>query len=282
MAKKSIDEEAFGETKSASQRVEAFRSLLNKKAGCEVSFDLQKINPTIVKDWIPTGSRWLDSIICNGKMAGIPMGKCCEIAGLESTGKSYLALQIIVNAIRKGYDVAYFDSESAIDLNFLEKMGISPEDFLYIQATSCEFVCESIETLISTSPKPMLFVWDSVANTPTKTDIATDFDPLSSMAVKARILSKAFQKLNIPLANHGSTLLVVNQLKTNITNNMGEKLTDPYVFPGGKAAAYNYFRRLWLTSRHAKSSFVRRAPDDKERDIIGSSVKIKIKKSVFG
>ena len=28
-----------------------------------------------VKDWIQTGSRWLDSIVCRGQLSGIPVGK---------------------------------------------------------------------------------------------------------------------------------------------------------------------------------------------------------------
>ena len=59
--------------------------LVNKKAGRNVAHDLTGDNPTSVKEWIPTGSRWLDSIICKGQVAGIPVGKVTEIAGLEST-----------------------------------------------------------------------------------------------------------------------------------------------------------------------------------------------------
>jgi len=60
--------------------------LVNKKAGRNVAHDLTGENPTQVKEWIPTGSRWLDSIVCRGRVAGIPVGKVTEIAGLESTG----------------------------------------------------------------------------------------------------------------------------------------------------------------------------------------------------
>ena len=56
------------------------RDLINKKAGQNVAHDLKEENPTEVKDWIPTGSRWLDSIICRGHLAGIPVGKVVEIA----------------------------------------------------------------------------------------------------------------------------------------------------------------------------------------------------------
>ena len=100
--------------------ISEMRSLINKKAGQEVAHNLRESNPTEVTDWIPTGSRWLDSIICRGKKAGIPMGKIVEIAGLEGTGKSYMAVQVAANAIQKGIDVIYFDSESAVDPKFLQ------------------------------------------------------------------------------------------------------------------------------------------------------------------
>ena len=47
--------------------ISEMRNLINKKAGMEVAHNLTQDNPTEVKDWIPTGSRWLDSIICRGK-----------------------------------------------------------------------------------------------------------------------------------------------------------------------------------------------------------------------
>ena len=66
-------------------------NLINKKAGRDVAFSGEQENPADIKDWIPTGSRWLDSIICQGQLAGIPVGRVTEIAGLESSGKSYMA-----------------------------------------------------------------------------------------------------------------------------------------------------------------------------------------------
>mgnify|MGYP002050793419 CR=1 FL=1 len=70
------------------------RSMINKQTGMNVAHDLKADNPTAVRDWIPTGSRWLDSIICKGKMGGIPVGKITEIAGLSASGKSFMATQI--------------------------------------------------------------------------------------------------------------------------------------------------------------------------------------------
>ena len=81
------------------------RAIINKKAGMEVAHNLSGDNPTAVKDWIPTGSRWLDSIICKGSRAGVPVGKVTEIAGLEASGKSFLAAQVAANAQKMGIDV---------------------------------------------------------------------------------------------------------------------------------------------------------------------------------
>ena len=114
--------------------------------------------------------------------------------------------------------------------------------------------------------------------TPAISDIEGDFNPLSSMAVKPRILSKGFAKLVVPIANSQSTLLILNQLKTNITSNIAEARMEPYFTPGGKAAIYAYSLRIWLTARRGKASFIY---DDKGFRI-GTEVKAKIKKSRFG
>ena len=264
-------------TKPGKINMEDVAKLFNKKSGMSVAHNLKNANPTDVKQWIPTGSRWLDSIICKGELAGIPVGKITEIAGLESTGKSYMACQIALNAQKMGIDVIYFDSESAISSQFLQRMGIDLDRFLYVQATSVEEVLEYIEAALGLGQQ-YLFIWDSLALTPSKSDLEGDFNPLSSMAVKPRILSKGMSKLTIPLANEQCTLLVLNQLKTNITSNISEALTTPWFTPGGKALIYTYSLRIWLTGRKSKASYV---TNDKNHRI-GSEVKATLKKSRFG
>ena len=123
-------------TKAGRLSLTDMRALINKRAGINVAHNLTEENPTEVKAWIPTGSRWLDSIICRGKLSGVPVGKIVEIAGLEATGKSYMAAQVAANAQKMGIDVIYFDSESAIDPAFLEKAGCDLNSLLYVQAAS--------------------------------------------------------------------------------------------------------------------------------------------------
>jgi len=259
---------------------EDIRGILNKKAGFDIAFSLKDENPSEVKSWIPTGSRWLDSIICKGKPAGIPVGKIVEIAGLEASGKSYLAALIAANAQKMGMSVVWFDSESAVDPEFIEKLGINLDSgtFTYVQAQSVEFVFETIETLLS--QQNVLYILDSFANTPCKADMEDpNFDPSSSMARKARIASLAMQKLTLPIANANSTFLVLNQLRTNLnTSDPSSMKIDPWMTPGGKALIYAYSLRIWLTGRKAKDSYLN---NDKGYRI-GSELKAKLKKSRFG
>ena len=152
------------------------------------------------------------------------------------------------------------------------------ETILYVQAQSVEFVLETIEDLLANNENRMLFIWDSLALTPAISDVEGDFNPQSSMAVKARILAKGMSKLTVPIANSQSTFLVLNQLKSNITRSPSEAMTTPYVTPGGKAMIYAYSLRVWLTGRKAKASFVL----DDSGFRIGSEVKVKLEKSRFG
>jgi recombination protein RecA len=269
------------EAKAGRVSLQDLMSLVNKKAGRNVAHDLTGENPTEVKEWIPTGSRWLDSIVCRGKVAGIPVGKVSELAGLESTGKSYMAAQIAANAQKTGKMIVYFDSESAIDPNFLERAGCDLGRLMYVQASSVEFVLETVEELLGATDEQLVFIWDSLALTPSVSDVEGDFNPQSSMAVKARILAKGMSKLIIPIADKQATFIVLNQLKTNIPSGPNARIiamTTPYMTPGGKAMHYSYSLRIWLTGRKAKASFI----EDDKGFRIGSEVKVKLEKSRFG
>lgn len=272
---KKKDEEKKGKLTSKD-----INALINKKSGFNVAYSLMDENPALVKDWVPTGSKWLDAIIAKGKMAGIPMGKIVEIAGLEGSGKSYMAAQVALQAQKKKIQVIYFDSESSIDPEFLTKIGIDLENFTYIQATSVEFVFKTIEDILANSEDTRyLFIWDSFANTPSESDLENEeFNPQSSMAKIPRVATLGMKKLTVPLANHSSTLLVLNQLKTNIGDPNMVKI-EPWFTPGGKALHYAYSLRIWLTKRKAKDSYV---INDANGFRIGSEVKAKVHKSRFG
>jgi recombination protein RecA len=257
--------------------------MINKKAGKTVAFTGDQENPADIKDWIPTGSRWLDSIACRGKLAGIPVGRVTEIAGLESSGKSYMAGQVARNAQNKGIKVLYFDSEATMTSEFLEKLGCdiaSENQIIILQPEDIEMVLETMEMCMSNDPdNRYLFILDSLAMTPCRADLEKDFNPQSSMAQMPRVLSIGMKKLVISLSRSQSTFLVLNQLKTNINvSNPMMMLSQPWFTPGGKAMIYAYSLRIWLTGFRGKKTFI----EDENGYRIGSEVKAKLEKSKFG
>ena len=257
--------------------------MLNKKAGKDIAFLGDDENPADIKDWIPTGSDWLDAIICRGQKAGIPVGRITEIAGLESSGKSFMAGQIAAAAQKKGIRVIYYDSEQTMTSEFLEKLGCDMDGenaIVIVQPEDVEMVLETIETCLTEDPDTRyLHILDSLAMTPCRADLEKDFNPQGSMAQKPRVLSMGMQKLTVGLNKTQSTFLVLNQLKTNInTSNPMMMLSQPWFTPGGKAIIYAYSLRIWLTGLKGKSTFV----EDENGYRVGSEVKVKLEKSKFG
>jgi recombination protein RecA len=253
------------------------RELINKKYGRKVAYDLRDESPTDVHEWIPTGSRWLDSIISKGKKAGVPTGKIIGIAGQESAGKSYLAAMIVKNAQSMGIPCLYFDSESAISPSFFTEIGINLADLIYVQAKSCEFVFETMEAILKEGQQ-YLFVWDSVPFTPTESELEKDFNPNSEVGKKARVISGGVSRMTDPIADTRSCWVILNQLKTNITNDHFDRMMNPFTTPGGKALKYLYSLEIWLTRRKSKTAY----EYDERGFQVGGEVKATIKKSRFG
>lgn len=265
----------------------ARRKLLNKIAGGKVVFNLEEENPSDVKYWIRTGSTWLDAIICRGQMAGIPGGRVTEFAGLQSVGKSYMALQIAVNAQKDlGMTVVYADPEAGIDSEFMRRAGCDLDALLYVKPPDLETWYEIMEEMLKQRQEGerMLFILDSLASIPCKSDNDGDYNPNSSVGVKARIQSKAMQKISMPLQEADATYVILNQLKTNISglaqvpNPKYATDSQRYSVPGGKAAEYAASLRVWLTGSQSKKLIVL---DDKGYRV-GSYVKARLEKSRFG
>ena len=99
------------------------------------------------------------------------------------------------------------------------------------------------------------------------------------MAQMPRVLSLGMKKLVVSMSKTQSTLIVLNQLKTNInTSNPMMMLSQPWFTPGGKAVIYAYSLRIWLTGMKGKKTFI----EDENGYRIGSEVKAKLEKSKFG
>lgn len=267
---------------------------LNKSRGKKIAYNLDEENPATVKDWIPTGSRWLDSIIARKMMGGIPVGRVIQVLGEESSGKSFLAMQVAINAVKKGIDVIYFDTEAAVNKSFATSMGINPQDFVYIPIDYLEQCFEIIEDLCKLNDNSKLFVLDSIALTPCKVEYEGNFDPQSNMSPKSKVAALGYKKLTMPLAKSNSAFLIVNQLHSNFDPRTNKY--RPLNPDGGKKIRYANSLSIWLTRPNGQKDFIYQVGDKlytgaelvsknidkKQSKRVGAKIDVRIDKSRFG
>jgi len=70
---------------------------------------------------VPSGSIALDIALGVG---GIPRGRIIEVFGMESSGKTTLALHMIAEVQRAGGTAAFIDAEHALDPTYSRALGV--------------------------------------------------------------------------------------------------------------------------------------------------------------
>jgi recombination protein RecA len=94
------------------------------------------------EEWLDTGNYALNRSLSGDFKRGIPLGRISLFAGPSGSGKSFIAGNITKHAQLAGYHILYLDSEHAIDVDYLSKIGCSvdPEHLTYISVATIEDV----------------------------------------------------------------------------------------------------------------------------------------------
>ena len=235
--------------------------------------------PTIVKEWVSTGSTILDLAISNRKWGGFPVGRVCEITGLEQSGKSLLAAHTLLNTQKKGGLAVYIDTENALSTEFLSAIGLNLKEMLYIPLETVEDIFETVETIIekvrsSDKDRLVTIVVDSIAGASTKTEMAADFDKDGYATAKALIISKAMRKITNLIGRERICLIFTNQLRQKLN---APAFSDPWTTPGGKSVPFHASVRIRLSSVGAIKAKVNGV-----EEVVGAKVKAKIIKNRCG
>lgn len=251
---------------------------LNKQFGEMVAYNLGSTGteaPTVVRQWIPTGSKQLDAIIRNAMGGGLPGGRVIEVQGPPSIGKSHLAFECCKSVQKMGGIVIYIDTENATSLDNLRSIGINPgKQFVFIQENCIEQIFSIIESVINRAREiddkiPVLIVWDSVAQSSPKAELEGDFDQ-QTIGLAARILSKGMRKIVDLIGDKLVTMLLVNQQRMKI----GVMYGDPTTTPGGNAVPYAASVRLKMTG----GSLIKKKINGEER-VVGIEVNVEVIKN---
>ena len=202
----------------------------NKFTFDDLNNELSNLNPlgsvmdqsnfSEVTEWIPTGNYHLNACVSGSLFGGWPNNRSCSIAGPSGTGKTFLMLNSVREAISMGYNVIYYDSEAAVDKEQMEKFGIDTSKVNYQPMNTVQDFRTSVTTITQKMqevkrkggevPKIMI-VLDSAGNLATRKEI----DDAASGSEKAdmtrsKILKSIFRIIMTPLADLKIPFLFTN------------------------------------------------------------------------
>lgn len=156
--------------------------------------------------WWSTGNLALNKALSGSFQRGIPVGRITLFAGPSGSGKSFISSNIMREAQRNGAHILVLDSENALDIEYLVKIGvdISEERLTYVAVDTIEDVnsaCSEFFSMyekeyvegnknvdIETLPK-VLIVLDSIAMLSTETE-AENYDKSGTVKADQGIRSK--------------------------------------------------------------------------------------------
>ena len=212
-------------------------------------------------DVIPTGSISLDLALGVG---GMPRGRIIEIFGMESSGKSTLALHIVAESQKKGGLAAFIDAEHGLDPEYAKKIGVKINDLFISQPDTGEQALEILESLVKSGAIDVVVI-DSVPALTPRVEIEGEMGQLH-IGLQARLMSQVLRKLTAIVSKSNTTVIFINQIRMKI----GVIFGNPEDTPGGKALKFYSSIRLEL----------RRSAKIQQGDqIIGNRVKAKVVKN---
>jgi recombination protein RecA len=192
---------------------------------------------------VPSGSLALDIALGVG---GIPRGRIIEIFGMESSGKTSLALHMIAEVQKAGGIAAFIDAEHALDPTYSSALGVDLDHMLISQPNSGEQALEITEQLTRSGAIDIIVI-DSVAALVPTAEIEGQMGD-SQVGLQARLMSQAMRKLSGAISSSKTIVVFTNQMRSMIsTSRFGPSTTTA----GGWALKFYASLRLqmWASGR---------------------------------
>ena len=247
--------------KEALQKLKLAKNKLSKK------YDLLDKDAIKNLEIVSTGSAIIDDATGVG---GLATGRCYELFGLESAGKSSMMYSLAAE-FQKAYPdllVAYIDAEQACNLQYMAQFGVNVEELEFQQPETAEEALEIINTYAE-SGACSLIILDSIAAMMTKAQLERGMDE-KTIGSLAGVLSPALTKIKTTCKKTNTTLFLINQVRDRITA-MGAM---GYSTPGGHAPKFYSSIRMEIKRKDIVT--------DSDGEAIGIEVEITFKKNKLG
>lgn len=158
-------------------------SFLKKFKEDAAKLDSVAVGIKTTEEWLSSGNYALNYALSGNFRTAIPLGKISLFAGPSGSGKSFIAGNLCYQAQKSGYHVVYLDSEHAIDVGYLSKIGVDvgEEALTYLAVTTIEdvnavlsdFFSNYIKTYKKDNPDAprVLIILDSLAMLSSTTEL---------------------------------------------------------------------------------------------------------------
>jgi recombination protein RecA len=209
---------------------------------------------------------------------GLPFGRMVEIAGKPGGGKSTISFHVARVATQLGCIVVLIDVEGTADKVRLAHLGIDinkvmvkqPDKSQGIDLTVEEVghtIEQSLEVFKNAYPGvPIVFIWDSVGQTPSKVELDKDYGE-QNVGARAKSITQFVTKIAPQISASKSLLIGINQVRDDIG---GNPMFPTYSVPGGNAWEHYASLRLEIQKKQAIK---------KGQEKIGHTMGVHIRKS---
>ena len=218
---------------------------------------------------ISTGLPTLDFEVL--QYGGIPRGRMLEVFGPESAGKTTLALHIAAQEQKLGGIVHFEDAEHKLEPLWAKKLGVNIDDLLFNQPNSGEEALDSIDKIVESGCVSLIIV-DSAASLVPEAELAGEIGD-QHMGLQSRMLSQAMRILTGKCSRSQTTIIWINQIRTNI----GQTWGNPETTPGGRALKFYSSVRLSVTRPQSEAIW-----EGTKDNIIGHSIDLRCVKNGGG
>ena len=173
-----------------------------------------------VSTFIDTGSYIFNALASGTIHGGIPANKITALAGESATGKTFFVLGMVKHFLESNPEagVIYFESESALTKDLIEKRGIDTKRMVVMPVTTVqEFRTQSLRVLDSyleqdeADRKPLLLVLDSLGMLSTTKEVEdTEAGKETRDMTRAQVVKAAFRVLTLKLGKAKVPLVITN------------------------------------------------------------------------
>jgi len=158
---------------------------------------------------------------------GVPFGQVTTIQGKPDSGKTTIAMHSMVEAQEQGFNVVLIDTEHKFNRKRLRSMGGDLTNYFHVKCDTIEEGFDAIDRLLvqyaQVSEQPVLFVWDSLGQTPTDEEFKGDARKIT-VASAAKVIKKNLRRIRSKLARTNSAVVFINHVYDNINALFGNSV----------------------------------------------------------